>query len=116
MNHKGGCQCGKVRYEVEIDLDHTAIECNCSICEKNGLLLSFVNGDAFKLVSGEGEMTEYRFNTEKIVHYFCKTCGVECYAQNSNAEGGRTYALNVRTIDDVELSKVTRMPFDGKSM
>ena len=79
MNHKGGCQCGKVRYEVEIDLDHAAIECNCSICEKHGLLLSFVKSDAFKLISGENEMTEYRFNREKIGHHFCKTCGVECY-------------------------------------
>ena len=29
--HEGGCQCGKVRYRVSIDLTAPVIACNCSI-------------------------------------------------------------------------------------
>ena len=116
MNHKGGCQCGKVRYEVEIDLEKASIECNCSICETHGLLLSFVPADAFTLTAGEDFLTEYRFNREKIAHKFCKICGVECFGQGMNSKDEPTYAVNVRTIDDVDLLKIDRMPFDGKSL
>ena len=115
MNHKGGCQCGKVRYEVELDLEKAVIECNCSICEKHGLLLAFVPAESFKILDGEEYLTEHRFNKEKIAHKFCKMCGVECFGQGTNSKGEATVAINVRTIDDVDLSKLTRNPVDGKS-
>ena len=37
----GGCHCGLVRFEAPIDMA-SAIACNCSICQKKGLLLTFV--------------------------------------------------------------------------
>ena len=31
QTHTGGCQCGKVRYEVQMDIGEV-IACNCSRC------------------------------------------------------------------------------------
>lgn len=110
----GGCHCKKVRYEVEIDLSKAVIECNCSYCERQGLLLSFVPGDKLTIVSGEDDLTEYHFNTGKIAHLFCSTCGVQCFGR-ADMESGPGAAINVRTIDGIDLSKLERMPFDGRS-
>ncbi len=110
---QGGCHCGKVRYEVEIDLAKTVIECNCSYCEKKGTLLSAVDGETLK-VTGEDELTIYHFNTGKIEHSFCKRCGVQCFGR-ADMDGKKGAMVNVRTIDDIDLSKVERMPFDGRS-
>jgi hypothetical protein len=33
--YTGGCQCGKVRYEVQADIGEV-ITCNCSRCRKLG--------------------------------------------------------------------------------
>lgn len=107
----GGCHCGKVRYEVEIDLSKPVIECNCSYCERQGLLLSFVPGDKLVIASGEDALTEYHFNTGKIAHLFCSTCGVQCFGRSE----GMGAAINVRTIDGIDLSKLERMPYDGRS-
>ena len=73
---QGGCHCGAVRYTVTTDLAQV-IECNCSHCAKKGFLLTFVPQDRFTLASGEDSLTEYRFNTHKIAHLFCKVCGVQ---------------------------------------
>lgn len=110
----GGCHCGKVRYEVEIDLSKPVIDCNCSYCEKKGTLLSFVPRSALTIVSGEDQLTAYRFNTGNIEHSFCKICGVQCFGQAQMKEGPGA-AINVRTIDDIDLGALTRQPFDGRS-
>jgi hypothetical protein len=114
--HQGGCQCGAVRYEAELDLEKAVIECNCSICEKHGLLLTFIPAEAFKISAGQDNLTEYKFNKEKITHHFCKTCGVETHGIGSGPNGTGVVALNVRTVDDVDLSTLTRNPYDGKSL
>ncbi len=111
---KGGCHCGKVRYEVEIDLTAPAIECNCSYCEKQGLILSFVPGEKLTITEGKEYLTEYHFNTGKIAHQFCKFCGVQCFGQAPMPTGPGA-AVNVRTLDGVDLAVLTRTPYDGRS-
>ncbi len=112
----GGCHCGKVRYEAELDLSQPVIECNCSICEGKGLLLSFVPESQIQVISGKELLTEYRFNKEKIAHLFCKICGTEVFGTGNDPEGHATYAVNVRTLDDIDLSALNRMPHDGKAL
>ena len=74
--YEGGCHCGQVRYEAKADLGHV-ITCNCSICQKHGLMLAFIPTDQFKLVSGEEALSDYQFNKMKVHHLFCRRCGVE---------------------------------------
>lgn len=112
----GGCQCKNVRYEVELDLVQPVMECNCSICQGKGMILAFVPEEKMTIVSGEDSLTEYRFRTEKIAHLFCKVCGVQTFARATDPQGNPTYAINVRTIDDVDLAALDRKPFDGKSI
>jgi len=103
-----------MRYEVEIDLSQPVLECNCSHCEVKGLLLAFVPQSSIKMLSGEDNLTEYRFNTEKIAHLFCKTCGVQVFGR-AEKDGVPMSGVNVRTIDGVGLAALKRRPFDGKS-
>ena len=47
--HTGGCHCGAVRFEVELDATRGS-RCNCSICNKVSQLGCIVKPDAFRLV------------------------------------------------------------------
>ncbi len=112
----GGCHCKKVRYEVRIDLSEKVIECNCSHCQIKGLLLQFVPQDAFTLLQGENELTEYRFNTMKIAHTFCAICGVEAFARGEDGAGNTMIAVNVRSLDAIDLTTLNRVPYNGKDL
>ncbi|GGE30234.1 aldehyde-activating protein [Agaricicola taiwanensis] len=115
QHYTGSCQCGAVRYEVDVDLDHT-ITCNCSRCGRLGLVLAFAPEQAFDLKQGEGATTEYLFNTGKIHHRFCSTCGVESFARGTAPDGKTMMAINVRCLDGVDPSKLSPTPYDGASV
>lgn len=111
--YEGGCHCRAVRYEVELDLEQPVMECNCSHCQAKGFLLQFVPADTFTLISGEEVLTEYRFNTHKIAHRSCSRCAVQCFGQGEK-DGKPMYAINVRTIDNIDLDTLTRKQVNGK--
>jgi len=113
--YTGGCHCGKVRYEVQVDLG-SVISCNCSICAKTGSLLAFTSVDRFKLVSGEDDLSDYQFNKRMIHHLFCSNCGVRSFARGTGPDGREMRAINVRCLDDVDVSTLNLVPFDGKHM
>ena len=79
--YTGGCHCGKVRYEVKLDLTKPVISCNCSMCGRSGTLLTFVPADQFTLKSGEEDLTDYQFNKHVIHHVFCRVCGIKSFAR-----------------------------------
>ena len=111
--HSGGCRCGAVAYEVETDLEGL-IECNCSHCYRKGLVLAFVAPDAFRLTT-DGAQTEYQFNTHKITHLFCETCGVQSFARGVAPSGQPMVAVNIRTLTDLEPFSWTAQRVDGRS-
>jgi hypothetical protein len=112
--YTGGCHCGKVRFEVTMDLA-SVISCNCSICAKAGLLLAFTSEDEFKLLSGEDVLSDYQFNRKLIHHVFCSNCGVRSFARGATPDGRELRAINVRCLDDVDISALTLTPIDGKN-
>jgi hypothetical protein len=114
-NYAGGCHCGKVRYEVEMDLSKPVIACNCSMCGKKGTLLSFAPATSFKLLAGEDSLTSYKFNRKVIDHLFCSTCGVTSFARGSKPDGTPTVAINTRCLDGIDVQKLQITHYDGAS-
>lgn len=113
--YAGSCHCGKVRYEVTTDLAKV-MSCNCSLCSRAGYLLNFVPGSQFKLLSGEDNLQDYRFNTHKIAHVFCKACGVRSFARGKTRDGADTAAINVRCLEGVDLDTLTITKVNGRAL
>lgn len=113
MTHVGGCHCGAVRFEVDAPAEITVHQCNCSICAATGFLHLIVPREDFRLTSGEGVLTEYRFNTGVARHLFCKVCGVKSfYHPRSHPDG---ISVNLNCLDPGTVRSVTRVPFDGRN-
>lgn len=111
--HTGGCACGAVAYEVDTDLEGL-MECNCSHCYRKGFVLAFVSPDAFRQTK-EGPQTAYTFNTHKITHLFCETCGVQSFARGEAPNGQPMVAVNIRTLTDTEPFSWMAQRVDGRS-
>ncbi|MGE0210438.1 MAG: GFA family protein [Parvibaculaceae bacterium] len=110
----GGCHCGAVRYEAEVDLDKT-MQCNCSHCSTKGFVLTFAPEKAFKLVSGGDKLKEYRFYKHAIAHQFCLECGVQPFAYGKDPKGNAMVAINLRAADGVDLATLNPQKVDGRS-
>ncbi|MEQ8936634.1 MAG: GFA family protein [Amphiplicatus sp.] len=109
----GGCHCGAVRWEAETDDEATVDECDCSMCRLTGFLHLIVPASRFRLLSGEGDLAEYRFNTGVARHLFCRRCGVKSfYVPRSNPDG---YSLNFRCFEEGQFARVEVRPFDGRN-
>lgn len=113
IKHKGGCHCGRVRFEVEAPADLEAVECNCSICARTGFLHLIVPQSRFILIQGSESLSTYTFNTGLAKHLFCNLCGVKSFYIPRSNPGG--YSVNVRCLDQDTIKSITVRPFDGKN-
>ena len=108
----GGCHCKAVRFEVLLPPTIEVEDCNCSICAMSRNAHVIVPASAFRLLSGDCSLSEYRFNTGRARHLFCSVCGVKSfYIPRSNPDGVAVTWKCLDKPEDFQDVKVT--PFDG---
>lgn len=111
----GGCHCGAIRFEVTLDPTQPAGRCNCSACTKIGPTSRIVKPGAFRLLEGEQSASVYEWGAKVSRRYFCKHCGVHCYAYGHLEElGGDYVSVNVNTLDDVDPGQLQVLYMDGR--
>jgi hypothetical protein len=114
MNYKGSCHCGGVAFEVEGEIEG-ALACNCSICQRKGSLLWFVPREKLHLLTPEDATSSYTFNKHAIRHRFCPVCGMHPYGEGTDPKGNAIAAINIRCIEDIDLSAIPVQHYDGRS-
>ena len=101
MNIDGGCHCGEITYEAEIDPEQVLV-CHCTDCQTLSgsafrTIVPALQG-TFKLLTGTP--TTYIKTAEsgrKRAQVFCPTCGSPIYA--GPAEGGSSFVgIRVGTV------------------
>jgi hypothetical protein len=108
--HRGGCHCGRVRFEVEAPAELDVLECNCSICRMSGFLHLIVPASRFRLLAGEDALADYRFHTGPARHRFCRHCGIKAfYVPRSHPDG---IDVNVRCLEPGSVRALRIVPFD----
>jgi hypothetical protein len=113
--YTGGCHCGAIRFETEIDLNAGTFKCNCPMCAKTRMWGAIVKPDAFRLLAGEPALRDYQ--PDAVHHLFCIHCGVRSFAWGENPGlGGKFYAVRISCLEDMDVDELMDAPityFDG---
>ena len=103
MKIEGGCHCGSIAYEAEIDPDKVRI-CHCTDCQR-------LSGTAFRISVGtpeadftllSGSPRTYVKTAEsgaRRAQVFCPDCGSQTYATSADDDGPKILNLRTGTID-----------------
>jgi hypothetical protein len=115
QTYAGGCHCGAVRFEAELDLAKGGSMCNCSICTKIAVFTQVVKPAEFRLVSGESSLSSYEWAGKTAQRKFCQHCGVHCFGPGYLEElGGDYVSVNLHALDDFEPGTIPINYWDGR--
>ena len=97
--HQGGCQCGKVRYEVSGELVHHAL-CHCGDCRLSAgaPMVAWLAVQESQLTLLSGELSTYE-GKNGAVRQFCPICGTGLFYRNAVVLPGIADIQSV-TLDD----------------
>lgn len=119
--YAGSCHCGRVRFEVDAEIDHVR-SCDCSVCTKRGALNHRVPKENLRLLTAWEELSLYRWGSRTAKDFFCRTCGILTFRRPSDPtpeelrEGVEPFdgwAVNVRCLQGVDLEALPVKRIDG---
>lgn len=111
--YRGSCHCGCVTFEVDAAPTRLS-RCNCSMCSAKGALyIPIAQIETVRIVTGESEISAYRFGTETATHYFCKHCGIHTF-HRPRFDPTR-WSVNARCVPELCASDLPIVEFDGKN-
>ncbi len=115
MKYQGSCHCGQIAFEVEGEMG-AVMACNCSICQRKGMLMWFVPRASLTLKNPDANISTYTFNKHVIKHRFCPTCGIHPFGEGVDPKGNAMAAINVRCLEGVDLDALQINHFNGREL
>ncbi|MEO9298242.1 GFA family protein [Devosia alba] len=125
------CHCGATSIALP-HLPTQAKQCNCSYCARTGAVWGYFGSDELDIRANDDERT-YSASDGVNQHHFCGHCGMQTWGEspdwasmynmdgtpkNPDATGipaTRSYAVNLRLIDDLDWSKLDIEQIDGRN-
>jgi hypothetical protein len=110
--YRGGCHCGRTRFEVEGTIERVT-DCNCSICASSGFLHWRIEPEQLRMHTPWENLSVYVWGTGRARHYFCPICGVAPLRNPRNDPS--KISVNARCLEGVDPAALNKVAFDGRN-
>jgi hypothetical protein len=111
--YQGSCHCGRVKFEVDADLDHVRV-CDCSMCRRRGALNHRVAEGDLRILSPLAHVALYQWNTMTAKDYFCPMCGIQPFRGPRTAP--EQWTVNVRCLEGIDPEAITKKYVHGSKL
>ena len=108
----GTCHCAAIRIEVP-GRPAWLIDCNCSICRRNGALWALYETDEVRIIARAESIAEYIWGPGTIRTMRCAHCGIVTHWEPIQAGSNGKRGVNMRNFDPQDLESVRTRRFDG---
>jgi hypothetical protein len=113
--YTGGCHCGAVRFEADVDLATPVSRCNCTLCTRRGVTAAITRPAGFRLLSGDEALSTYTWRAKTFTFLFCSRCGIHVFGRGDLPElGGAFVSVNVNCLDDIDVATLKVIYWDGR--
>ena len=109
----GSCHCGAVCFRIDGEIEELTT-CDCSLCRRKNALMAKVPVGDLTVVSGESDLTEYRWNTQIARHFFCRHCGI--YTFHRKRAQPDHYGVNIHCLDGFDPATLPLRATEGLTM
>lgn len=110
------CHCGAITVRVP-RLPAHLIDCNCSICRKNGAWWALYAAREIEIIARPEVLGEYLWGRRSIRTVHCQVCSATTHwlpvAANPEATPDAPGGVNARHLDPALLAGIPRRRFDG---
>ncbi|WP_417663247.1 GFA family protein [Pseudomonas sp.] len=104
--HRGGCQCGAMRYQFYAPLQDIA-HCHCSVCRRSsgGIVTTWITVPLASFTWLKGQARQYA-SSPSCTRYFCADCGAQLALFTSLSSD--TLDVTIATLDHPERAPADR--------
>jgi hypothetical protein len=106
------CHCGAVQITVPSRPEYL-IDCNCTICRRNGALWALYESVSVKLGGHPENTTTYIWGPRTIRTMHCKICGCATHWEPIDSNAGTKFGVNARNFEPQEIAGIRIRKFDG---
>jgi hypothetical protein len=111
LRYKGSCHCGRVKFEVEGELNQAAV-CNCTICHMSGFVHWVIEPSRLRMITPMDELSAYIWGTKAARHYFCSVCSISPLRKPRYFPG--KLSVNVRCLEGVDMNTILISQSEGQ--
>jgi hypothetical protein len=81
--YRGSCHCGKIRFEMDTEIDHVRV-CDYSICRRRGTLNHRVPQERLRLLTLWSDLVPHQWSSRTARDYFCPVCSILPFGRPSD--------------------------------
>jgi len=93
------CDCGAVRVEVDANAPHAVWDCQCSFCQKRGVLWVYYHPRQVRVIAGPQATSIYQRARRRLDFHACRTCGCTTHWIRVGEDKGPKMGVNARLMD-----------------